>query len=135
MTSDARRLLAEHHDCDRLLWDCYAALVDGAMERATALYAEFARVVVRHMVEEDELLFPPLAAASPLLADYVPKMLGEHAQLRSLMADFEDALSGADSDRRLMLAERLLRNLRGHTQKEELIVLPALETAQAAKPA
>lgn len=135
MTTPAQRLLDEHHLCDKLLWDCYSALVDRDPERARGLYGQLKSLVLEHMVLEDEHLFPPLAAQGALMADYVEKMLTEHAQLRELMAELETAMAGPIDDRTLFLAERLLRNLRGHTQKEELVVLPALEAgAGAARP-
>lgn len=131
MESSAKRLLDDHHRCDQLLWDAYAALIDGDRIRAATLYAEFRPLILEHMELEDATLFPPLAAQSALLADYVQKMLTEHRQLRGLMEELEVAMRGEDPAQTLFLAERLMRNMRGHTQKEELMVIPALENAAA----
>jgi len=118
----ADRLTQEHHALDRLCWEVYKAIDAGDRATATAKFREFEAMCEPHFQAEDEELFVEVVAQDERLRVHAQDMAREHDQLRQLTARMAKELAKEFTEETMFHCERLLRVLRGHAQKEELLL-------------
>lgn len=118
----ADRLYREHHELDLLCWNLYKAVNNGERTVAQAAFERFATLMEPHFHDEDDRLFVAIVAANPRLAAHAREMAIEHDKMRLLAVEMRAALAAPFGEHTLFLCERLLRVLRGHAQKEELLL-------------
>jgi hemerythrin-like domain-containing protein len=75
-----------------------------------------------HFQAEDEDLFVEVVAHDERLRVHAEDMAREHDQLRQLTARMAEELGKPFTQETMFHCERLLRVLRGHAQKEELLL-------------
>jgi len=124
------KLLREHHQLDRLCWDLYKSLTANDPHAAAVNLEEFSTLIEPHFRAEDDQLFAQIAARDPTLQEHVDAMHREHVQLRQLIAEMAERLRSPISEATLFDCERLLRVLRGHAQKEELLLFSQADTTE-----
>jgi hemerythrin-like domain-containing protein len=130
----AARLYREHHALDVLCWDLYKAI--NAQDRAKAIdkLNEFISLAEPHFHDEDDVLFVNVVAGNPGLQPFAEEMATEHDKLRKLTTQMRAELEQPFSEATLFQCERLLRVLRGHAQKEELLLFMHADTATSSAP-
>ncbi|MDA2804002.1 nitroreductase/quinone reductase family protein [Nocardiopsis suaedae] len=81
-----------------------------------------------HHSQEDEGVFPAVAAARPDLAPVVERLSAEHARVAELLAALRERVSGGGTDTAAVLADvdRLTADLLAHLDYEERELVPLL---------
>jgi iron-sulfur cluster repair protein YtfE (RIC family) len=116
----------DHRRLDAVLAEAKRSVTAGDLARAAAGFREFRGGLERHIVAEEDVLFPALdrlsggGAGGPIAV-----MRHEHAEIRRLMAELAAALDGggaaAEATRRLGDLSALLL---AHNGKEEHVLYP-----------
>jgi iron-sulfur cluster repair protein YtfE (RIC family) len=124
------QLLGEdHHRLDALLADSKRLIAAGDLAGASARFAVFHSGLERHIVAEEELLFPAFEALAGIVEGPTRLMRLEHAEIRRLLSEVACALdSGAGAPLTTTLAA-LTARLYAHNGKEERILYPATDRA------
>ena len=116
------KLEREHHALDHLCWQTYQAVSRNDQVTAILRFEEFATLSESHFRAEEELLFERLAKSNAELRGCIDSMKKEHQQLRRLKQELTLELAHSMDETTLQHCERLLRVLRVHAQKEELLL-------------
>jgi iron-sulfur cluster repair protein YtfE (RIC family) len=115
----------DHRRLDAVRAEAKRSVTAGDLARAAARFREFRGGLERHIVAEEDVLFPALdrltggGAGGPLAV-----MRHEHAEIRGMMAELAAALDGgaaAEATRRLGDLNALLL---AHNGKEEHVLYP-----------
>lgn len=110
----------DHDEIDALL-----AGVDFSAPAAAASLAEFDRRLERHIVWEEDILFPAAARLAPPLADGpIAVMRAEHRAIRALKTAARAALEAGDAVAARARVAEMLDVLGPHNRKEEQILYP-----------
>ncbi len=119
-------------DHDRLdeIFKKFQTIKSQDVEGAKALFKEFLTGLQRHIVWEEEILFPVFEAHANMVEGQGPTavMRIEHKQIKQFLDQIQ--LKIAAGDRRTENAERgLLEVLTAHNVKEEQILYPWIDNA------
>jgi len=118
---------AEHRHCNALF--LYAERLAAAAQwgEAQLTLDDFGRALEAHLAAEEEMLFTTLEAwyGGPVLP--AQAMRREHAEMRSLLRDLEEAARAGDADEFAGLADTLLTLMQQHDAKEERVLYPMAE--------
>jgi regulator of cell morphogenesis and NO signaling len=118
---------ADHRRLDSLFRQ-FQALKQTDMGRAASLFDPFLRGLRRHIVWEEELLFPRFESKTGLSPAMGPTavMRDEHRRIEAALARIRDRVRAGDpaSDGD---EAALLEVLAAHNQKEETILYPAID--------
>lgn len=119
----------DHRRLDGLLADTKRSLAAGELERAATLFSQFREGLERHIVAEEEVLFPVFEELTGIAGGPTTVMRSEHAEIRRYLAEVADRLQDrADQDRTTPLAA-LTALLYAHNGKEEKILYPMTDRA------
>ena len=119
LTADHRRLDAILDDAARL------AASPATAARALARYEEFQRGLTRHILVEEEILFPAFERASGMSGGGPTAVMRvEHVAIREILADLHAALSASDPGRFQYGVTDLVGVLSPHNMKEEHMLYP-----------
>lgn len=124
----------DHDEIDALL----SAVDFDRPKEALPLFAEFDRRLERHIVWEEDILFPAAARLAPPLAHGpIAVMLEEHILIRKDKREALERLRAGDGPGAKRCVAAMLEVLGGHNMKEEQILYPTcdrvLAGAQAAR--
>ena len=122
-------LSADHQRCDTLFASAEAAAAEQQPEAASKAYAEFQEAMLHHLDMEESILFPAFEQATGSNMGPTRIMRMEHAQMRELFGQMQDALAAHDTDTFAGLAETLLILMQQHNLKEEQILYPMTDRA------
>jgi hemerythrin-like domain-containing protein len=123
-------LMHEHHThCDDLFVTAEDACRRQDWEAARVAVAAFAGDTETHFRAEEELLFPAFEQTTGMVLGPTQMMRMEHAQMRGLLAQMEEAINARDSESYAGAAETLLVLMQQHNMKEENILYPMCEQA------
>ncbi|HEY8492702.1 MAG TPA: hemerythrin domain-containing protein [Myxococcota bacterium] len=138
-------LSADHRRLDDLLADAKQALRAGEPARAVEPFTAFREGLERHIVVEEEQLFPVFEELTGIVNGPTGVMRSEHAELRRLLAEIADGIARAAQDAAAAstgagdpshgLAQplaSLTALLFAHNGKEERILYPATDRAAEA---
>ena len=118
----------DHDEIDALL----AAVDFDRAKEALPLFAEFDRRLERHIVWEEDILFPAAARLAPPLAHGpIAVMLEEHKLIRKDKRDALEALRAGDGLGAKRAVAVMLEVLGGHNMKEERILYPTCDRVLA----
>lgn len=122
----------DHRRCDGL-WAAVEAAADrGRGEALAAAYAPFAAAMERHFRMEEEVLFPAFEDATGMRGGGPTHVMRyEHAQMRGLMAQLDDAVARGATGDVLDLGDTLLMLVQQHNAKEEAMLYPMAERVLA----
>jgi hemerythrin-like domain-containing protein len=81
----------------------------------------FIDTLARHLLYEEEVLFPELSRQSPELADAVRCLLSEHVRLRELARELAAAITSEERDQAYGVARNFLAELYAHIEREEKV--------------
>jgi iron-sulfur cluster repair protein YtfE (RIC family) len=118
-------LSADHQRCDSLFAEAEAA----AANNQSAAFDAFAAAMLHHLDMEESVLFPAFEQATGSNMGPTRIMRMEHAQMRELFAQMQEALSADDSTTFAGLAETLLILMQQHNLKEEQVLYPMSDRA------
>ncbi len=94
--------------------------------KAKSLFAEFASGLKRHIVWEEDLLFPPFEEKTGMRGmGPTEVMRSEHREIKEILASIDQKLERSQDTGELRKA--LLDVLGAHNDKEEGILYPALD--------
>ena len=123
-------VLPDHHrHCDDLFVAAEESVQRGDWPAATAAFLRFHDQMKAHFDAEESLLFPAFEAATGSSAGPTGMMRYEHEQMRSLLAQLEEACETRDGDTYGGVAETLLMMMQQHNMKEENILYPMCDQA------
>lgn len=89
----------------------------------------FLREIERHIVIEEELLFPAFEEKTGMTSGPTETMRMEHEQMRGMFAQMRAAIEAKDAQQYLGTAETLHILLQQHNTKEETMMYPMLDQA------
>ncbi|MEB2345414.1 MAG: hemerythrin domain-containing protein [Deltaproteobacteria bacterium] len=119
----------DHRRLDALLADAKRALAAGEPARATPLFTAFREGLERHIVAEEEILFPAFEELTGVTAGPTRVMCAEHVDIRKLLGEIASRLEqGSEGGYTTPLAS-LTALLYAHNGKEERILYPATDRA------
>jgi len=118
-------LQADHDRLDAILYGVKREAAAEARAEAAAHFAEFRTGLERHIVAEEEVLFPVFEQRSGM-GDGGPTavMRAEHIEIRRLLGEVAAVLGGESEDALLAPMAALTAILLAHNGKEERILYP-----------
>jgi iron-sulfur cluster repair protein YtfE (RIC family) len=122
----------DHRRLDGLLADAKRALTAGERPRAAALFAAFRDGLERHIVAEEEVLFPAFEALTGITTGPTRVMRAEHADIRAYLAEVANRLAAGGGEGLATPLASLTALLYAHNGKEERILYPATDRAAGA---
>jgi iron-sulfur cluster repair protein YtfE (RIC family) len=122
-------LTADHRRCDLLLTQVDRTATTADWQGAGTEARAFADAMERHFRFEEDVLFQPLEAASPMAGGPTHVMRMEHMQIRHMLADLLDAVMARDADEYAGLSDTLHMLVQQHNAKEEGILYPLADRA------
>jgi len=121
--STIEQYLGQDHDrCDELFVAAEQQAAQGDWVAATERLADFLGAIERHFTMEEAVLFPGLETVTGGGMGPTQVMRHEHAQMRGLFSELEQAAAQQDLDGFLGGAETLLVLMQQHNAKEEQIL-------------
>ena len=126
----AQLFTRDHRRLDAILVEAKQALRAGDLARGAARFSEFRAGLERHIVAEEEVLFPLFETVTGRAGCGPTRVMTlEHGEIRSLMAEIAAGLErGGDAARAIPMAA-LTARIYAHNGKEERILYPAIEKA------
>ncbi len=115
---DATELLRDDHEVLRGLFARYQELADGDRPAKAALFRRIREEIEAHAAVEEEIFYPAVRGANPVLAGpIVREAFEDHRLIRQILRDVEAGSPGSDEfDAKLnVLRENVLR----HAEREE----------------
>lgn len=122
----------DHRRLDGLLADAKRALRAGEIARASELFSAFRDGLERHIVAEEEVLFPAFETLTGVTAGPTRVMRAEHANLRALLREIAERLAQHGHESLTTPLASLTALLYAHNGKEERILYPATDRAAGA---
>jgi hemerythrin-like domain-containing protein len=135
MTSLTEPLHQHHKHCDDLFADTEAAAADKDWSRCQELLTQFAEEIETHFRSEEELLFPAFESHTGMVGGPTQMMRMEHAQMRDLIGQMQQAMTARNGDNFAGAAETLLVFMQQHNMKEENILYPMCDRSLAGQAA
>ncbi|SCK19237.1 hemerythrin domain-containing protein [Vogesella sp. LIG4] len=118
-----------HRTCDDLFVAVEQALHAGDWPRALADCDAFCQLMEQHLREEEDVLFPAFEQATGMRQGPTVVMRSEHADMRTLMDEMQQAARARDGDSLAAAADTLLLLMQQHNLKEENILYPMCDRA------
>ena len=126
-----QRMQDHHKHCDDLFAEAEAFAQNQDWSACGTSLTDFDTALRGHFGTEEDDLFPAFEAATGMTGGPTQMMRYEHTQMRGLLGQMADALSGRDADQFAGAAETLLVLMQQHNMKEENILYPMCENALA----
>jgi len=127
MASILNFMTQDHRHCD----DSYAAAEEkvaaGRWDEAGQSWTIFRSALETHLNREESFLFPAFETQTGNTQGPTAMMRMEHEQMRSLVAEMDEAIVARDADSFLGLAETLMILTQQHNMKEEQILYPMID--------
>jgi iron-sulfur cluster repair protein YtfE (RIC family) len=120
---------ADHHRCDLLLAEAERQLAGSDWTATGKAVAGLVTAMEHHFSLEEGVLFPELAQVFKVAENPIEVMVGEHAQMRALFADLEQAVADRDQANGRGVLETLHFLVQQHNYKEEGVLYPMSDGA------
>jgi len=117
----------DHKDCDSLFADAETAAAAENWDQATQSFKAFIAAMEHHLGMEENVLFPAFEQATGMTMGPTQMMRMEHAQMRELFSEMQEAVDNKQSDDYLGSGETLLILMQQHNMKEEQILYTMLD--------
>ena len=127
MTSLTQPLHDHHKHCDNLFAEAEEAAHKKRWPQCQESFRRFRGELEAHFSTEEQVLFPAFETASGMVAGPSQVMRFEHAQMRDLLGQIEQAATQQNLDQFSGSAETLLVLMQQHNMKEENILYPMCE--------
>ncbi|MCC7411824.1 MAG: hemerythrin domain-containing protein [Gammaproteobacteria bacterium] len=122
MSTITEAFTADHRQCDHRFAELEAAAAKGDWSETGRLLGEFRQALERHMLAEEESMFPGIEARTGGSSGPTEVMRMEHEEMRQLIEELAQAADTGDERTFLGVAETLLVLMQQHNMKEEQIV-------------
>jgi len=117
--------MTQHHrSCDHLLVEAEGPLADGNWTEFGKAWGQFEAETLHHFDLEEEILFPEFEAQTGMTSGPTMVMRQEHAQVRTLFSQMQQAISEQATDRAMGIVESTMLLIQQHNMKEEQILYP-----------
>lgn len=126
MTSIPDYMTNKHRECDDIFSVAESKVADGNWPLAAEKWQEFKDEFLTHLAQEEDTLFPAFEQATGLTGGPTQVMRMEHQQMRSLLADLDEAMTSKDKEAFLGLSETLMVMIQQHNMKEEMMLYPMM---------
>ena len=123
----------DHRRCDLLLAEAERTFAGGDWTAISEAVTGLVTAMEHHFTLEEEVLFPELAQVFKVAENPIEVMVGEHAQMRALCADLEQAVADRDQETGYGLLETLHFLVQQHNYKEEGVLYPMADGALPAR--
>lgn len=128
-------LAADHDRLDCVLAEVKRHVGGASRQEAVQRFAVFREGLERHIVLEEEVLFPFLEKCTGMFdAGPTAVMRAEHGEIRRLLGEVDSLLSGEIEGDTLATMAELTGILLAHNGKEERILYPMTDRALAEAP-
>lgn len=127
MVSIKQFMTHDHRECDDAFAKLEGAVADGDWQLASSLYLPFFNAFERHFKMEEEILFPAFEEKTGSSEGPTQVMRMEHAQIRRVMFQMEEAIKQQERERFLGLSETFMILTQQHNMKEEQILYTMAE--------
>ena len=117
-------LSADHRHCDDVLVKLESGISNKKWQETESNLAQFTQVMDKHLLFEEDVLFPSFEDATGMRQGPTVVMRSEHAQMRELMGEMKRSLTEKNEDRFLGLCETLMILTQQHNYKEEHMLYP-----------
>jgi len=116
---------ADHQHCDQLFAQAEDALDSGD----SAPMQAFLDDMNRHFVWEESVLFGAFEDATGMHGGGPTEVMrGEHTQMKALMSQMQEAITGGAAETALKAGETLLILMQQHNLKEENMLYPMMDS-------
>lgn len=115
---------SDHHACDDLFASAEAAVAQKNWDSARSLFGAFQTAMGRHLVMEEDVLFPAFESRTGMTSGPTEVMRMEHAQMRDLLEEMAKAVAAGNQNGYLGLSETLNMLMQQHNLKEENMLYP-----------
>ena len=123
--SNIHGFMTQHHrSCDHLLVEAEEPLAAGNWDEFGRAWGQFETETLHHFDLEEEILFPAFEAQTGMTSGPTMVMRQEHAQVRSLFEQMQQAISDQASERAMGIVESVMLLIQQHNMKEEQILYP-----------
>ena len=133
MESLSVSLANDHHRCDALFGRAEERVAQAEWVQAGTEFSEFVRAMERHLVFEEQELFPAFEEVTGNRGGPTQVMRLEHEQMRTMMRDMQECVRRQDANGYLGRSETLLILMQQHNVKEEHILYRMAEQALGEK--
>ncbi|MCW8327463.1 hemerythrin domain-containing protein [Photobacterium sp. SDRW27] len=117
--------MTQHHrSCDHLLVEAEGPLAEGNWTEFRTAWGQFEAETLHHFDLEEEILFPEFEAQTGMTSGPTMVMRQEHAQVRSLFEQMQQAISEQATERAMGIVESTMLLIQQHNMKEEQILYP-----------
>jgi len=127
MTSILAFMTQDHRHCDDNCAATEESVAAGRWDEAGQNWTTFRNALETHLNREEGILFPAFEAQTGNTQGPTAMMRMEHEQMRSLVAEMDEAITARDADSFLGLAETLMILTQQHNMKEEQILYPMID--------
>lgn len=124
-------LTHDHDRCDALLRRTQQAVAASSWSAARDAVAAFQHALERHLLIEENIIFPAFEAVLGHAVSPTMMMRSEHMRIRAVTHRLADAVMAGSTQAFVGHAEALLLTLHGHSEKEEGVLYPMIERVLA----
>jgi len=124
MTTIGSFMTDDHRRCDDFFAEAEQAVAAKNLPAAKAAFGHFRNAMQAHFDSEEKTLFPTFEAKTGMRMGPTQMMRMEHAQMRTLLDEAQDALTRDNAEEYVGLADTLLIMMQQHNMKEENILYP-----------
>ena len=117
----------DHARCDALLRQAHLAVGAGCWDDARRAMRAFQHTLERHMLIEEQIIFPAFDLALGHAESPTLGMCAEHLRIRAAAGRLADAVAAGNSDAFVKHAETLLLTLHMHSEKEDGVLYPMID--------
>ncbi len=108
-----------HRECDNLFAVAEESAAKGKWQKAQAEFDAYRSEIERHLVMEENVLFPAFDAKTGMEMGPTHVMRSEHQQMRKLIDDMAQMITAKDTGGYLGVSETLMVLTQQHNMKEE----------------
>jgi len=121
----------DHRHCDDRFATVEKQVAAGKWDEAGQSWTMYRDALETHLNVEEKILFPAFEAQTGNTQGPTAMMRMEHEQMRSLVAEMDEAITARNADSFLGLAETLMILTQQHNMKEEQILYPMTDQVLA----
>jgi hemerythrin-like domain-containing protein len=112
-------LTQDHRACDEEFANMENAVASEDWANATELFNKFSSDLEHHFNMEEQVMFPTFEQKTGMMGGPTQVMRMEHEQMRSVVAQLQNALDSKDKNNFFGVSESLMMLMQQHNMKEE----------------
>lgn len=124
MTAIKNYLARDHRHCDESIAKVETAVAKSRWDEVLKFSDIFIKEMYRHFYCEESILFPAFEKITQMGAGPTTVMRMEHAQMKEMLGQFQEAIEEKNIDRVLGLTDTIMIFIQQHNAKEEQMLYP-----------